>query len=439
MVRMWVDRASFRPYPPTSRRLPAGRDRRPQPALPAGIHRVAPGRPRSRRASTTASASASACRRGRHARRSPGGASRRRRQRDDPADYRGRGRDSHHGAVTAELLRYCDQVILNVRADNPPALQAYRQLGYREHVRFEERLVHRSVERRHPQVALRPFRRILRTRVAVDPARADAADRGSSGPSTGTSGIIGALPPSTRPIGTSAPGGPVPMTTRPPCRPTDVTDLGLADEGVQRISRPSADAVLARLIRERFARERPLAGVRIAACLHVATETASRRARSRREARRSRSRRATRCRRRRRRGGAHRRYGRCLRPRGEDRRRTTRTSGRSPTRGPRITMDDGCDLVSLLHDTRINLPGRAGGDRGDDDGRRPPPGHGQRTRALRSRSSPWTGRTTAPLRHPLRDRPSTLDGWPASDNMLMTADGRPSRATAGSGRGSPRA
>ena len=47
------------------------------------------------------------------------------------------------GAVTAELLRTCDQVALNVRSDNPPALQAYRRLGYIEHVRFEERLIHR--------------------------------------------------------------------------------------------------------------------------------------------------------------------------------------------------------------------------------------------------------------------------------------------------------
>ena len=30
-----------------------------------------------------------------------------------------------------------------MRADNPPALAAYRALGYREHVRFEERLAHR--------------------------------------------------------------------------------------------------------------------------------------------------------------------------------------------------------------------------------------------------------------------------------------------------------
>lgn len=59
-------------------------------------------------------------------------------------EYRGRGyATAVTGAVTAELLRSCDQVVLNVRADNPPALQAYRRLGYAEHVRFEERLVHR--------------------------------------------------------------------------------------------------------------------------------------------------------------------------------------------------------------------------------------------------------------------------------------------------------
>jgi ribosomal protein S18 acetylase RimI-like enzyme len=47
------------------------------------------------------------------------------------------------GAVTADLLRFCDEVVLNVRSDNPPAIAAYQALGYREHVRFDERLVHR--------------------------------------------------------------------------------------------------------------------------------------------------------------------------------------------------------------------------------------------------------------------------------------------------------
>ena len=59
-------------------------------------------------------------------------------------DFRGRGyATAATGAVTEELLRTCDQVVLNVRSDNPPALQAYRRLGYQEHVRFEERLAHR--------------------------------------------------------------------------------------------------------------------------------------------------------------------------------------------------------------------------------------------------------------------------------------------------------
>jgi ribosomal protein S18 acetylase RimI-like enzyme len=59
-------------------------------------------------------------------------------------DYRGRGfAKIVTGAVTQELLRFCDQVVLNVRSDNPPALRAYQAIGYREHTRFEERLVHR--------------------------------------------------------------------------------------------------------------------------------------------------------------------------------------------------------------------------------------------------------------------------------------------------------
>ncbi|MCI0347010.1 MAG: GNAT family N-acetyltransferase [Chloroflexi bacterium] len=59
-------------------------------------------------------------------------------------DFRGRGyATAVTGAVTATLLQMCDAVVLNVRADNPPALNAYRRLGYAEHVRFEERLARR--------------------------------------------------------------------------------------------------------------------------------------------------------------------------------------------------------------------------------------------------------------------------------------------------------
>jgi len=61
------------------------------------------------------------------------------------SEYRGRGyATAVTGAVTSELLRFCDHVVLNVRADNPPALAAYRRLGYQVHVNFEERLIHRS-------------------------------------------------------------------------------------------------------------------------------------------------------------------------------------------------------------------------------------------------------------------------------------------------------
>ncbi len=78
-------------------------------------------------------------------------------------DYRGRGyATAVTGAVTADLLRTCDQVALNVRSDNPPALQAYRRLGYAEHVRFEERLVHR-LGSPWPDLAA-PIRRLLSRR-----------------------------------------------------------------------------------------------------------------------------------------------------------------------------------------------------------------------------------------------------------------------------------
>ena len=82
-------------------------------------------------------------------------------------DFRGRGfATAVTGAVTAELLRTCDQVVLNVRADNPPALNAYRRLGYTEHLRFEERLVHR-LGSPWPDLA-GPLRRLF-ARKEIDP------------------------------------------------------------------------------------------------------------------------------------------------------------------------------------------------------------------------------------------------------------------------------
>src|SRR5687768_10157253 len=55
----------------------------------------------------------------------------------------------------------------------------------------------------------------------------------------------------------------------------DVKDLGLADEGVRRIEWADKHMPVLAAIRERFAREQPLSGYRVAACLHVTTETAN--------------------------------------------------------------------------------------------------------------------------------------------------------------------
>ncbi|MGZ4461825.1 MAG: adenosylhomocysteinase [Gaiellaceae bacterium] len=55
----------------------------------------------------------------------------------------------------------------------------------------------------------------------------------------------------------------------------DVKDLGLAAEGVRRIEWADRQMPVVAAIRERFERERPLDGHRVAACLHVTTETAN--------------------------------------------------------------------------------------------------------------------------------------------------------------------
>jgi adenosylhomocysteinase len=55
----------------------------------------------------------------------------------------------------------------------------------------------------------------------------------------------------------------------------DVKDLGLAERGRERIEWAAGEMKVLRLIRERFEKERPLAGIRVAACLHVTTETAN--------------------------------------------------------------------------------------------------------------------------------------------------------------------
>ena len=160
MVRMWVDRAHFRPYPSSVQRmlpveigdlnrlyqlgfaswLPSsaiadgvyyGLRVNGQLVSAAGTHVVSPGA----RLAVVGNVLTH-------------------------TDYRGRGfATAVTGAVTAELLRACDQVVLNVRSDNPPALNAYRRLGFMDHVHFEERLIHR-LGSPWPDFAA-PFRRIF--------------------------------------------------------------------------------------------------------------------------------------------------------------------------------------------------------------------------------------------------------------------------------------
>ena len=134
----------------------------------------------------------------------------------------------------------------------------------------------------------------------------------------------------------------------------DVTDLDLAAEGVRRIEWAEREMPVLRLIRERFAAERPLAGLRIGACLHVTTETANL----------MRTLKA---------GGADvvlaasnplstkddvaaalvGVYGiATFARRGENRDTYYAHLNDVADTHPQITMDDGCDLVSLLHSER---------------------------------------------------------------------------------------
>ncbi len=55
----------------------------------------------------------------------------------------------------------------------------------------------------------------------------------------------------------------------------DVKNAGLAPEGVTRIEWAEREMPVIRGIRERFVKEQPLKGIRIAACLHVTSETAN--------------------------------------------------------------------------------------------------------------------------------------------------------------------
>jgi adenosylhomocysteinase len=137
----------------------------------------------------------------------------------------------------------------------------------------------------------------------------------------------------------------------------DIADHSLAAEGVRRIEWAEREMPVLRLIRERFERERPLEGMRIGACLHVTTETANL----------MRTLKA---------GGASValcasnplstkddvaaalvvEYGiSTFARRGEDRDTYYAHLNAVADTRPQLTMDDGCDLVSLLHRQRREI------------------------------------------------------------------------------------
>ncbi|MGH2450133.1 MAG: adenosylhomocysteinase [Candidatus Limnocylindria bacterium] len=151
------------------------------------------------------------------------------------------------------------------------------------------------------------------------------------------------------------------MTTTVPQH--DVADLGLAEAGGRRVAWAAREMPVLAEIRERLARERPFAGLRIGACLHVTTETANL-AMALRD------------------GGAS--VALCasnplstqddaaaalvakegiavFARKGEDRTTYYRHIEAVLDSRPQITMDDGADVVTLLHTDRKDLLGGVSG------------------------------------------------------------------------------
>ena len=65
------------------------------------------------------------------------------------------------------------------------------------------------------------------------------------------------------------------MSTAMPAFEHDIKDVSLAPQGKRRIDWAEREMPVLRLIRERFAAEQPLKGVRLVACAHITTETAN--------------------------------------------------------------------------------------------------------------------------------------------------------------------
>ena len=137
----------------------------------------------------------------------------------------------------------------------------------------------------------------------------------------------------------------------------DIKDRGLAEKGKLRIEWAAQSMPVLRSIKERFAKEKPLQGIRMAACLHVTTETAYL----------AQTLKA---------GGADLRVcasnplstqddvaaSLCVHDeiavfaiKGEDKETYYRHIHSALAHNPQITMDDGADLVSVLHSERKEL------------------------------------------------------------------------------------
>ncbi|MHC1726435.1 MAG: adenosylhomocysteinase [Syntrophobacteraceae bacterium] len=144
----------------------------------------------------------------------------------------------------------------------------------------------------------------------------------------------------------------------------DVKDQGLVEKGRLRVEWAAQSMPVLRSIQKRFAAERPLAGIRMSACLHVTTETGALA-----QALKA--------------GGADIRI--CASNplstqddvaaflsiaegipvfaiKGEDKETYYRHINKALEHSPQITMDDGADLVSILHSERKELlPNLIGG------------------------------------------------------------------------------
>src|SRR5437899_7795638 len=137
----------------------------------------------------------------------------------------------------------------------------------------------------------------------------------------------------------------------------DVKDISLAARGKDRIEWAAKDMPVLRLLRERFARDMPLKGIRMSGCLHITTETANLAITLKA-------------------GGAD--LVLCASNplstqddvaaalvseysiptyaiKGEDEQTYYRHIDAALDHKPNMTMDDGCDLVSTLHTTRTEL------------------------------------------------------------------------------------